>query len=207
METDSTLQLFDSAGGKLIFSDGAELFIIPLHRQHGLPCWDDRVEATSPCEVELYPRQYLIVAVKDGMFHEVIRTVPIRRQRQLTHFLNDGFRRIDGVIALPSAHLHDPAKFQNLPTYESTELLPGFHLTRDVYQISHYGNQQNNRPKSLKSGPATFLPYHSALNDQEAMGMRLPLVFDDVDVERTVNGCLWGGFSNSGQTCTAIDKV
>ena len=33
------------------------------------------------------------------------------------------------------------------------------------------------------------------------------LVFDDVDIERTVNGCLWGGMSNSGQTCTAVERV
>lgn len=33
------------------------------------------------------------------------------------------------------------------------------------------------------------------------------LVFDDVDLERTVNGCLWGGVSNAGQTCTGIERV
>ncbi|MFM1921918.1 MAG: hypothetical protein RLZZ303_3552 [Candidatus Hydrogenedentota bacterium] len=33
------------------------------------------------------------------------------------------------------------------------------------------------------------------------------IVFDDVDLERTVNGCLWGGVSNAGQTCTGVERV
>ena len=33
------------------------------------------------------------------------------------------------------------------------------------------------------------------------------IVFDDVDIERTVNGAIWGGFVNSGQTCTAVERV
>lgn len=33
------------------------------------------------------------------------------------------------------------------------------------------------------------------------------IVFDDVNVERTVNGALWGGFVNSGQTCTSVERL
>lgn len=33
------------------------------------------------------------------------------------------------------------------------------------------------------------------------------IVFDDVDVERTVNGALWGGFVNAGQTCTSVERI
>jgi len=33
------------------------------------------------------------------------------------------------------------------------------------------------------------------------------IVFDDVNVERTVNGALWGGFLNAGQTCTSVERV
>ena len=33
------------------------------------------------------------------------------------------------------------------------------------------------------------------------------IVFDDVDIDRTVNGALWGGFVNAGQTCTSIERV
>jgi acyl-CoA reductase-like NAD-dependent aldehyde dehydrogenase len=33
------------------------------------------------------------------------------------------------------------------------------------------------------------------------------VVFDDVDIERTVNGALWGGMTNCGQTCTAVERI
>ena len=33
------------------------------------------------------------------------------------------------------------------------------------------------------------------------------LVFDDVDLGRTVNGALWGAFVNCGQTCTSIERL
>ncbi len=33
------------------------------------------------------------------------------------------------------------------------------------------------------------------------------LVFEDVDIERTVNGALWGAFANCGQTCTSVERI
>jgi len=33
------------------------------------------------------------------------------------------------------------------------------------------------------------------------------VVFDDVDIERTVNGAIWGGMANSGQTCTSVERI
>ena len=33
------------------------------------------------------------------------------------------------------------------------------------------------------------------------------VVFDDVDIERTVNGAVWGGMTNSGQTCTSVERI
>ena len=33
------------------------------------------------------------------------------------------------------------------------------------------------------------------------------IVFDDVNVDRTANGALWGGFLNSGQTCTSVERI
>jgi acyl-CoA reductase-like NAD-dependent aldehyde dehydrogenase len=33
------------------------------------------------------------------------------------------------------------------------------------------------------------------------------VVFDDVNLERTVNGALWGGFANCGQTCTSVERI
>ena len=33
------------------------------------------------------------------------------------------------------------------------------------------------------------------------------VVFEDVNLERTVNGALWGGFVNCGQTCTSVERI
>ena len=33
------------------------------------------------------------------------------------------------------------------------------------------------------------------------------IVFDDVNLERTVNGALWGGMANCGQTCTSVERI
>jgi acyl-CoA reductase-like NAD-dependent aldehyde dehydrogenase len=57
--------------------------------------------------------------------------------------------------------------------------------------------------KEIMAHAAQYLiPVELELGGKDPM-----LVFDDVDVERTVNGCLWGGVSNAGQTCTAIERV
>jgi acyl-CoA reductase-like NAD-dependent aldehyde dehydrogenase len=33
------------------------------------------------------------------------------------------------------------------------------------------------------------------------------LVFEDANVDRAANGAIWGGMCNSGQTCTAVERV
>lgn len=33
------------------------------------------------------------------------------------------------------------------------------------------------------------------------------IVFDDVNLDRTVNGALWGALTNSGQTCTSVERI
>nr|AUN37017.1 aldehyde dehydrogenase [uncultured bacterium] len=33
------------------------------------------------------------------------------------------------------------------------------------------------------------------------------IVFDDVNIERTLNGALWGSMTNSGQTCTSVERI
>lgn len=33
------------------------------------------------------------------------------------------------------------------------------------------------------------------------------IVFDDVNLERTVNGAIWGSNTNSGQTCTSVERI
>ncbi len=43
--------------------------------------------------------------------------------------------------------------------------------------------------------------------DLELGGKDPSLVFEDVDLERTVNGIMWGGFTNAGQSCTSIERL
>lgn len=43
--------------------------------------------------------------------------------------------------------------------------------------------------------------------DLELGGKDVMIVFDDVNIERTVNGALWGALTNSGQSCTSVEKI
>ena len=43
--------------------------------------------------------------------------------------------------------------------------------------------------------------------DLELGGKDPSIVFDDVQLERTVNGVMWGGFTTSGQSCTSIERL
>lgn len=33
------------------------------------------------------------------------------------------------------------------------------------------------------------------------------IVFDDVNLDRTINGAIWGAMTNSGQTCTSVERI
>ncbi|HIN40801.1 MAG TPA: aldehyde dehydrogenase family protein [Flavobacteriales bacterium] len=43
--------------------------------------------------------------------------------------------------------------------------------------------------------------------DLELGGKDPSIVFDDVYLERTVNGVMWGGFTTAGQSCTSIERL
>lgn len=43
--------------------------------------------------------------------------------------------------------------------------------------------------------------------DLELGGKDPSIVFDDVNLERTVNGVMWGGFTTGGQSCTSIERL
>ncbi|PCJ87833.1 MAG: aldehyde dehydrogenase [Flavobacteriales bacterium] len=42
--------------------------------------------------------------------------------------------------------------------------------------------------------------------DLELGGKDPSIIFDDVNMERTVNGVMWGGFTTAGQSCTSIER-
>ena len=43
--------------------------------------------------------------------------------------------------------------------------------------------------------------------DLELGGKDPAIVFDDVNLERTVNGIMWGAFTTAGQSCTSIERL
>lgn len=43
--------------------------------------------------------------------------------------------------------------------------------------------------------------------DLELGGKDPSIVFDDVNIERTVNGIMWGAFTTAGQSCTSIERL
>ena len=56
--------------------------------------------------------------------------------------------------------------------------------------------------KVMAQAAEHLIPVELELGGKDPM-----IVFDDVNVERTVNGALWGGFVNSGQTCTSVELL
>ena len=43
--------------------------------------------------------------------------------------------------------------------------------------------------------------------DLELGGKDPSIVFDDINIDRTVNGVMWGAFTNAGQNCTGIERL
>lgn len=57
--------------------------------------------------------------------------------------------------------------------------------------------------KSIMAHAANHLiPVELELGGKDPM-----VVFDDVNLERTVNGAIWGAMTNSGQTCTSVERI
>lgn len=118
----------------------------------------------------------------------------------------------------------------NPVVYKPSENTPLQGLTEEVFEKSGflkdaiqvvYGGRETGK-RLIDQRPAKILftgstPAGKAIMRQASdylipveleLGGKDPMVvFDDVDLERTVNGALWGGFANVGQTCTAVERV
>ena len=66
----------------------------------------------------------------------------------------------------------------------------------------HFTGSTRTGKKIMKQASDHLIPVELELGGKDPM-----LVFDDVDINRTVSGALWGGFTNSGQTCTAVERI
>ena len=56
--------------------------------------------------------------------------------------------------------------------------------------------------KVMEQAAQYLIPVELELGGKDPM-----VVFDDVNLERTVNGAMWGAFVNCGQTCTSVERI
>ncbi len=66
----------------------------------------------------------------------------------------------------------------------------------------HFTGSVNTGRKLMEACAKQLIPI-----DLELGGKDPSIVFDDVDIERTVNGIMWGAFTNAGQNCTGIERL
>ena len=56
--------------------------------------------------------------------------------------------------------------------------------------------------KVMALAASRLIPVELELGGKDPM-----IVFEDVDLERTVNGALWGALTNCGQSCTSVERI
>ncbi len=56
--------------------------------------------------------------------------------------------------------------------------------------------------KIMQQAAAQLVPVELELGGKDPL-----IVFEDVDLERTIDGALWGAFCNCGQTCTSVERI
>ena len=66
----------------------------------------------------------------------------------------------------------------------------------------HFTGSVNTGRKLMEACSKQLIPI-----DLELGGKDPSIVFDDVDIDRTVNGIMWGAFTNAGQNCTGIERL
>jgi acyl-CoA reductase-like NAD-dependent aldehyde dehydrogenase len=100
------------------------------------------------------------------------------------------------------------------------EIFAGSGLPQHAVQVVYGGKETGRLLVDGKSAKIFFtgseragksIMAHAANNlipvELELGGKDPMLVFDDVNLERTVNGALWGSMTNSGQTCTSVERI
>jgi acyl-CoA reductase-like NAD-dependent aldehyde dehydrogenase len=72
---------------------------------------------------------------------------------------------------------------------------------RGVAKVFFTGSTGVGRKVALAAGER-LCPVSLELGGKDAM-----LVFEDADLDRAVEGALWGSFSNCGQTCASVERI
>lgn len=132
---------------------------------------------------------------------------------------NQVFAPFLGAFIAGNPVIHKPSEHTPLRGLIE-EILEGCGFMKDAIQLVYGGRETgqqliDRRPAkihftgSTRAGKAIMkqaadqlIPVELELGGKDPM-----IVFDDVDLERTVNGALWGGFANCGQTCTAVERL
>jgi acyl-CoA reductase-like NAD-dependent aldehyde dehydrogenase len=70
-----------------------------------------------------------------------------------------------------------------------------------VDMVQFTGSTETGRKIGARAGER-LIPASLELGGNDAM-----IVLADADLERAVNGAVWGGFFNAGQSCTAVERV
>lgn len=100
------------------------------------------------------------------------------------------------------------------------DIFNGAGFPKDVFQVV-YGAKESGRmlidgkPNKIfftgseRAGKAIMAQAAQYLIPVELeLGGKDPfIVFDDVNIDRTVNGAIWGCMTNSGQTCTSVERI
>lgn len=66
----------------------------------------------------------------------------------------------------------------------------------------HFTGSVESGKKIMEQASKYLIPIELELGGKDAA-----LVFEDVNLERTANGIMWGAFTNCGQSCTSIERV
>jgi succinate-semialdehyde dehydrogenase/glutarate-semialdehyde dehydrogenase len=72
---------------------------------------------------------------------------------------------------------------------------------RGIAKVFFTGSTAVGRDVALAAGER-LCPVSLELGGKDAM-----LVFEDADLDRAVEGALWGSFSNCGQTCASVERI
>lgn len=100
------------------------------------------------------------------------------------------------------------------------EVLDRSGFIKDVVQVVYGGREVGQRlvaemPDKIfftgSEAAGKAIMAQAALNltpvELELGGKDPMVVFDDVNIERTANGALWGSLTNSGQTCVSVERI
>lgn len=119
-----------------------------------------------------------------------------------------------------NAVLFKPSEISPLTGQVIEELFSSLSLPKGVFRVLHGGKETGHH--LVDAGPDKIFFTGSAATGRKIMaaaaeklipvdlelGGKDPMVvFADADLDRAVNGALWGAFTNAGQTCMAVERV